>query len=103
MGHKGSRKVNPLIVAVRFVEYTAIANALDITQCVVAIGAPGIGGFLGLIFRAHLFVVDAGQHVNTLAAERVLCECVGLVDNLIATSRKHGCQWAAWIVNLYGN
>src|SRR5258706_7775314 len=45
------------------------------------------GGFLGLIFSAHLFVVDAGQHVNTLAAERVLCEWVGLVDNLIATSR----------------
>ena len=52
MGHKGSRKVNLLVVAVRFIEYTTIANALDITQCVVAVSAPGSGGFFGFLLVA---------------------------------------------------
>ena len=40
MRHKGPQKINPLIVAVRFVKYAAIADSLNITQCVVAVSAP---------------------------------------------------------------
>jgi hypothetical protein len=95
MRHKWSRIIDLLIVAMRFIKYAAIANPLNVTQCVVAVGAPRTGGFFCFIFRAHFLVVDAGQNMDTLAAERVLREGVRLVYNLITTRletwRSAGC------------
>src|SRR4051812_159964 len=90
MRHKWSREIDLFIVPMRFVENAAIANPLNVTQCVVAIGAPRSGWLFCLIFRAHLLVIDAGQDMDTLAAERFLREGIRLVYNLIAAPWKHG-------------
>jgi hypothetical protein len=41
--------------------------------------------------------------VNSLAAERVLREGVGLVHNHVAMGGEHGSERAAWVVNFDGN
>src|SRR5205823_2368671 len=46
---------------------------------------------------------DAGQNVDTLAAERLLGKGVRLVHDLITFRREHGGQRAVWIVNFDWN
>src|SRR4051812_29565011 len=93
------RIVDLFVVAMRLVEHATIANALDVAERVVGIGALGSGGFLGFVFRAHLVVIDAGQDMHTLATERFLRESVGLVYDFVAALRKHGGERAFGIVD----
>src|SRR5580658_2864229 len=66
---KGPREVQLLIVTVCLVENATIAHALNVTQRIVAVGTLGGCRLFGLVFRAHLTVVDAGENMNPLAAE----------------------------------
>lgn len=43
MRHEWPQKVNTLIVAVRFVKHTAIANVLNVAYCVIAVRASRCG------------------------------------------------------------
>src|SRR3954465_16012352 len=103
MRNERSRIVDLLIVAMRLIKYAPIANPLGIAGCVVAVGPSGTGRLLRFIFRTHFAVVDAGQNVDALAAERFLGEGVCLVYNLVTFRRKHGGQRAVWIVNFDWN
>src|ERR1039458_3923926 len=82
MSDKGPREVYLLIVTVRLVERAAMAHARNVAQRVVAVGALGGCRLLGFVFRAHPAVVDAGENMNPLTAERVMRESVSLGPQL---------------------
>src|SRR5262249_22946480 len=94
MSDKRTLEVHLLVVTVCLVKYAAIADALNIAQRVVAVGTPGCCRLFGFVFRAHLGVVDAGEDVNALSAERILCKRVGLVNDFEAAWREHGGEGA---------
>src|SRR5215813_13049378 len=100
MGDKRPPGIDLFVMTVRFVEYASIPNALYVAQCVVTVGAPGCGRFLGFVFSAHLLVVDARKNVDALTTERVLSEGVCFIDNLVASSREHHIERTARIVDL---
>src|SRR5262249_25128117 len=69
MRDKRTLEIHLLIVTVCLIEYAAIVYVLNIAQRVVAVGTPACCRLFGLVFRAHLGVVDAGENVNPLSAE----------------------------------
>src|SRR5215831_6004045 len=90
-------------MAMGFVEYAAVTNAFYVAQCVVAVGAPGRGGFLGFVFGAHLLVINARKNVDALTTERILCEGIRFIDDLVASSGEHHIEGTARIVDLDGD
>ena len=66
---KGPQEVYLFIVTVRLIEHAAIADALNVAQCVVAVSTLCGGRFFGFVFSVHFGVVDARENMHTLAAE----------------------------------
>src|SRR3954462_7505398 len=84
-----------------FIKYAAVADALDVAQSIVAVSASRTRRLLGLIFRTNFSIVNAGQYVHALAAERFLSKGIGLVHYFVTTGRKHRRQWAVRIIDVH--
>ncbi len=89
-----------LAVAEDFHVDAAFAFAADPAEGVVAVGAGEL--LLGLVFGAHLGVIDAGKDVDVFAREGILREGVGLVVDLELLAVEHGGEGAFGVVDLDG-
>src|SRR5688572_11267121 len=96
---QGLDGVDLFVVAVRFVEYPAVALAPDPAERVVAVRARVL--LLGLVFRAHLRVVDAGENAQVLAGVGGAAEGIGFVDNHVLLAAERGIERVLRLVDLH--